>query len=240
MNVQAVTTFSPEGYRLYGARFITSFLKHCPSVPLVAYHESMDVDQIAPTLDWRNLDMDQDRKEFILANQDNPERVSDARFPNHQSIRFCHKVFALTDAAFKQKADWLVWIDADVYFHHPPVWEEALPAGSSLSFLGRLRMYTECGFVGYRISDGRVLRMLEDMRRYYTTGEIFTRPKADWHDSRCFDICRHRSTVPPERWHNLSAHAEGTHVWPQTVLAKWSQHQKGPARKLKTYGGVVR
>lgn len=241
MNVQVVTTFSNDGYRCYGKRFLETFLKHAPATPIHVYHESMpEIDLIAPMLDWHNLDLDLERRQFIKENQDNPERVSDARYPNHQSIRFCHKVFALTHAAFVAQSDWLVWIDADVTFHAHPDWAAVLPEYASLSFLGRLRMYTECGFVGYRISDGRVLRMLEDMRRYYTTGEIFTRPKADWHDSRCFDICRLRSTIPMERQHNISAFVEQSHVWPHTHLARFSQHQKGPARKKHLYGGVVR
>lgn len=236
MNIEIVTTSSHAGYQCYGRRFVEGYLLHIPSRPLSYYHESFPgIDQIGPNLTWRNLDHDADRQRFIAENIANPERVGSNLDPNSQSIRFCHKVFAVTDAAFKSKADWLVWVDADVEWRATPDWESVLPAGASLAFLGRAGLYTECGFVGYRVSDGRVLRMLEDMRRYYTTGEIFTRPKTDWHDSKCFDICRLRSGVPMERQHNLSP-VHGTHVWPTSPLAKFSVHHKGPGRKRGAYG----
>lgn len=239
MNVHVVTTFSAAGYRCYGKRFVEGFLRHSDR-PLICYHESMDVDLIAPNLEWRNLDMDGDRRRFMEEHGGDATKVGTSRHPNSQSIRFCHKVFALTSAARSSHAEWLVWMDADAEVTGAPDWDRCLPSGSSLAFLGRMSMpYTECGFVGYRLSNPRVRKMLEDMRSYYVTGEIFTRPRSDWHDSRCFDICRHRSGIPSEQQHNLSAYVVGSHVWPHTVLAKWSKHHKGPRRKDLAYGGHV-
>jgi hypothetical protein len=241
MSILVVTTFSKAGYDCYGRRFVDSFLKFAPDTPLACYHESMDVDRIAPNLEWRNLDRDSDRALFIREHSWDAEKVGTAREPNSQAIRFCHKVFALTHAATISQAEWLVWIDADVVFKAAPAWDEVLPLHASLSFLGRqqVRMYTECGFVGYRLSDPRVRMLLEGMRSYYTSGEIFTRPRTDWHDSRCFDIYRERSGIPAERQHNLSDGVIATHVWPHTKLQAFSEHLKGPGRKHRFYGGIV-
>lgn len=241
MSVNVVTTFSQDGYECYGRRFVQSFLEHAPETPLICYHESFpSIDVIAENLEWRNLDRDPDRKKFIADHGKDPAKVSDARFPNHQSIRFCHKVFAVTDAAERCNSEWLVWLDADVVITGKPEWEHCLPGGSSLSFLGRERYaYSECGFVGYRVADPKVLALLRDMRAYYTTGEIFTRPAADHHDSRCFDICRLRSGVGKEAQCSIAFPSNQTHVWPSTPLARWSQHQKGPRRKMQVYGKVA-
>lgn len=233
-----VTTFSQKGYHCYGQRFVDSFIEHVPH-HLVVYHESQPNVDFHHRLTWRNLDHDPDRRKFIEDHGSDPAKVGTARHPNSQSIRFCHKVFALTDAAKRSSADWLVWVDGDVVFTAKP--DMDLVCGDhDLAYLGRQDMpYTECGFVAYRIASSPVKRLLEDMRHYYTSGEMFTRPKSDWHDSRCFDICRQRSTVPPHRWHDLSAHIRGTHVWPKSALSAFCTHHKGPVRKSQAYGSIV-
>jgi len=239
---QFVTTFSPAGYQLYGRRMLESFLSHS-ALPIMAYHESQPDVMLGP--EWRNLDHDPDRARFIQDHGADRDKVGSPRDPNSQSIRFCHKIFAVTAAAQRADAEWLVWIDADTLITNDITTQDMLqccPVGSDLAFLGRRDMpYTECGFVAYRLGNQRVRAMLDDMRRYYTTGEIFTRPRSDWHDSRCFDICRDpaRAHIPLERQRNLSANIPGAHVWPHTCLARWSIHQKGPGRKAKSYGGIV-
>ncbi len=242
MRIEVVTTFSNEGYECYGRRFVESFLAHEPWHNLVCYHESLpSVDQIHDRLEWRNLDHDMDRQTFIARANMVPDRLGNDRHPNWQSVRFCHKVFALTNAAIRSKADWMVWLDADVVIHKAPNWMDCLPESADLTFLGRPQYaYTECGFVGYRLTSPAVRAMLDDMRRYYTTGEIWNRPKDDWHDSKCFDICRKRSEVPAERQVSLSRQMPTTHVWPHTVLGAWCEHHKGPARKQRAYGGIVK
>lgn len=241
MRVEVVTTFSNAGYECYGRRFIESFLEHEKWQKLTCYHESLpSVDHLADNLSWRSLDHDMDRREFIAKAHLVPDRLGDDRHPNWQSVRFCHKVFALTHAALHSEADWLVWMDADVVITSQPLWATALTDNADLVFLGRPQYaYTECGFVGYRLTAPAVKAMMDDMRRYYTTGEIWQHPKNDWHDSRCFDICRSRSGVLAERQVSLSRPMPTTHVWPHTVLGRWCEHHKGPARKSRAYGGIV-
>lgn len=240
-NVTFVSTFSQDGFDCYGQQFVDSFMDYGKPLPIILYHESMQDVPWHSRLTWINLDTDTDRQQFIQDHGNDPEKVADERFPNQQSIRFCHKVFALTDAAKRCETEWLIWCDADVLFHDDIV--KHLPKildGYDLAYLGRTDMpYTECGFVAYRVHANPVLSLLDDMRHYYTSGEIFSRPKTDWHDSKCFDIARERSNVPPHRWNNLSAGLPGAHVWPKTALAKFSSHQKGPRRKTQSYGHTV-
>lgn len=235
-----VTSFSQDGYACYGKAFIASFLKHVPH-KLVVYHESQPETPATDRVTWRNLDDDQDRARFLSDHGADPDKIGSHRDYTSQSIRFCHKVFAITDAAKRSQADWITWVDADVVWHadFTPEHERSLYEHCDLCFLGRRDMpHTECGFVGYHLNQP-VMRMLEDMRHYYTSGEIFTRPRKDWHDSRCFDICMQRSSVPVERRNNLSAGIRGAHVWPHTVLDQFSRHQKGRVRKASTYGGFI-
>jgi hypothetical protein len=241
---QFVTTFSVDGYHCYGRAFVDSFTEHSDGHQLVVYHESQPNVDFHRLLTWRNLDHDKDRTKFIQDHGADPKKVGTPRDPNSQAIRFCHKIFAVTDAIRSTAADWVIWVDADVVFTSRITtrrMELACPPGSDLAFLGRVHApYTECGFVGYRAASSSVRRLADDMRHYYTSGEIFTRPKSDWHDSRCFDICRLRSPIRLDRQHNISAFVPCVHVWPKTVLAEFSRHQKGPRRKQETYGGFVR
>lgn len=240
MKVEVVTTFSEKCYRHFGRRFVDSFLNHDPRTKLICYHESQpSVGEFGDLLEWRNLDHDEDRKAFIAAHGSDPLKVGGPYDPNSQAIRFCHKVFAVTDAARRSDAEWLVWMDADVEMTATPDWGSVLPTSASLAFLSREPLYTECGFVGYRLTDPKVRLMLEDMRLYYTSGEIFTRPRSDWHDSRCFDICRFRSDIPKAKQHSLCPPFRVgwlMHVWPYSALAKFATHNKGPERKATVYG----
>jgi len=239
--IEFVTTFSNDGYLCYGQQFIDSFVEHS-DFPLTIYHESMPNVDFHKLLTWRNLDHDEERKLFI-AHAKGRGLVGDASMPNTQSVRFCHKVFALTDAAQRSEADWLIWIDADVFINGKIDAErmDRVLQDAWLVYLGRPRYhYTECGFVGYRIEKPPVQLMLEDMRRYYTSREIWTHPQDWWHDSKCFDVCRERSAVPQHHWLSLSDQSpDPCHVWPHTILAEFSTHQKGPRRKHDAYGSIV-
>lgn len=244
--IEFVTTFSQKGYLSYGQAFIDSFIEHVDA-PLTIYHESQDLRDDHKLLAWRNLDDSPDRKEFLETHGSDPGKVGSPRDFRSQSIRFCHKVFALSDAVARSEADWVIWVDADVVWHGPftDSHAERMLEGYDLAFLGRERMpHSECGWVSYRLGSPGVLGLLAAMLDYYTSGRIFTRPKSDWHDSRCFDICREESGIPRDRQHNLSAglnHGwDAFHPWPSTMLGEFCTHHKGPKRKSEAYGSIVR
>ena len=241
--IEFVTSFSVPGYNLYGRRFIDSFIEHCAPHKLTVFHESQPNVDWHDRLTWQNLDNNWHRKVFLQDWGNDKDKIGSPHDPNSQAIRFCHKVFAITSAIMNSYSEWVVWVDGDVEWTAPLTEHhiKQLTEGKDLAFLGRTNApYTECGFVAYRAQSRRVIAMAHDMLNYYTSGEIFTRPRSDWHDSRCFDICRERSGIPPERQNNLSAGIPGWHPWPLTVLAEFCRHNKGPGRKTQAYGGVVR
>jgi hypothetical protein len=253
-NYTFVTTFSQKGYDIYGKTFLDSWVKHVGPLgaDLLVYHESQDEQPGGSQVRWINLDDDEDRTRFIEDHGSDPKKVGDRSNFNAQSIRFCHKVFAVTDAAKRCKTEWLVWVDSDAVWTDTPPMDRVLPIMSDLTYLGRdpklnpqwkfgktwRPICTETGFVGYRVHSNPVQAMLSDMRSYYTTGEIFTRPNTDWHDAKAFDLCRERSSVPPSRWHSYSKDLPGTDVWPRTILAGFSHHNKGDKRKAVAYGSI--
>lgn len=235
----AVTTFSPAGFEVYGRNFIETFLAHW-DVPLFCFFEGKEPPRLLHSrLNWQALDRDQDRAEFIRL-YSGPEFNLGPAHPNSQSIRFCHKVFAITQMLLTGR---MLWIDADVETVatvNDDALQEILPRDASLSFLGRRNWpYSECGFVGYNLNDPKVVAMLKDMRFVYTSGELFKRPQNCWHDSATFDYCRKRSGIPEQRQCNLTRQENGINPWPCSVLGKYMRHHKGPAGKMRAYQAIV-
>lgn len=235
-----VTTFSPEAWPIYGERFVLSWIRHVDA-PLLVFHEGMEVPSVDPKVVWVDVTEDVARNQWLSQHQD-PKYHGDPSRPNRQAIRFSHKVWAVTSGQ-RPDCEWWLWFDADVeFFKHVGEREFArlCPDDKSISYLGRSAYaYSECGFVGYRTGRPEVRNLLADMRTVYLSGELFTWPPDDWHDSKCFDRCRKRSGIPESSQHNLSERIRGTiNVWPLTVLGEVSHHHKGPGRKLAAYGQV--
>lgn len=241
MNV--VTTFSANGWETYGKRFVESFGKHWPDeCQLHVFLENQPTPAGFPKVDWHRLDFDPEHEAFVRKYA-GKEYNHPTDF-NEMSVRFCHKVFALTNKLLPM-VGWRVWIDADVLFKRDVTafLPSLFPSGKALTYLGRqgeMRpgqpAYTECGFVGYNTDVPKVRALLHDMRAIYTTGKLFTLGKHNWHDSYVFDHCRQHLEFEPAAMNNLSFGLPGTHVWPQSILGQFSAHQKGPKRKAEVYG----
>jgi len=246
MNV--VTSFSPRGWKVYGKRFVDTFLKHWPHhVRLDVFLEGQEVPAgYEAAAQWHDLRDDPEHEEFC-AKYAGPE-FNHPRDFNMMSVKFAHKVFAITSPQLPI-GEWRIWIDADseTIADVTTDWlRSVMPLDKDLAFLGRQgvmrpgqAMYTECGFVAYNTESLTVQATLQEMRRIYTSGDLFGLGTHNWHDSYVFDHCRMRLTAPSQ-WHNLSAHCQQDfHPWPKTVLANVLVHQKGPKRKLAAYGAYT-
>lgn len=233
-NIQAVTSFSPEGEKVYGQRFVESFLEHF-DWPLTVVYEGKDPAP-PPADNTRDLLADEGYQlmQQNLRSAPEPARTSSYRYG---VAKWCKKVMALTSEP--RDTDWLVWIDADVIVHSSPSpdWvERVLPDDKALVYLGRRhRTASECGFVGYNLRVSAVRQLLDDFREMYLTGEVYG--LAEWHDSYVFDFLR-RKLTDPAGWHDLSAGIEHFNVWPRSILGEVMNHLKGPRRKMKAYGAV--
>ncbi len=94
MTFAVVTTFSPEGYEVYGRRFIDTFVKYWPSdVLLHVFYEGEKPADASNAVQWHALYLDKDRAKFMAEHKD--EKPGDYR---KCPVRFSHKVFAVTRA----------------------------------------------------------------------------------------------------------------------------------------------
>lgn len=241
---QVCTSFSPRGYELYGQRFIRSFLEHWDEdVTLWVFHEGQKPpDRASPgRLRYVDLSLDEDFQRFraYVAKENKLDHHVDYR---RQPIRFAHKVFAYThwwrlpDPA--TDAQWWLWVDADVETKAPVdrAWlHDLCKADRTLLYLGRDYPHSETGFIAWRVEFRAMQIMLAEIRRVYTSGELFKLNA--WHDSEVFDHVRKQEGQEWSFGHcNLVPSGMTCHVWPHTVLGEKMEHAKGPVRKRRAYG----
>lgn len=227
-----VTSFSPNGYEVYGRRFVESFLKFWPAdVSLTVVGEGDRYDDLPERVIYRDLLQDPDWVMFYARHWDRPK----AQSYRHEAVKFARKVFAYTATPFN--ADYLIWIDGDVETF-APVTDEFLAAvcrpDICASYLGRKDWdHSELGWCAWsRVASGPVF--LRDIRRMYSTDEIFDLPQT--HDSYVWDRVRERYEKGGLKFLNLSANATGLDVWDQSPLGQVMKHAKGMKAKMDTYG----
>ncbi len=225
---KVVTSWSDEGERLYGDKFVQGFGIHWSTPHGIYLDVFTDNDLLA---------IDSEIEPFRLREADSETTCGSFR---RGAMKFSWKVFALASQAIRQTYGWMVWIDGDVEFTSTPTkafFQAVCPTGADISFLGRPWAYaTETGFVAYNMASTRVQDLLKEMRRTYISGEF--RALGYWGDGYVFDHCRSKLDLVEN---DLAKDCkEGDlHVWPKTVLGSCMQHRKGPNRKRKAYGGAV-
>jgi hypothetical protein len=233
---QVITSFSPAGFRVYGRRMVTTFLRSWPpEIPLVVYADApteipgVEVrlttaldEWVACRLRWAG-----DLQVHGKSRNANPDGK-----PYHyryDAARFAVKVFAWRDAARRMGAGILTWLDGDtVTTKRIRVgWTEQLLGGADLAYLGRGPMHPENGYVGFRIPEA--LPVLEWCAEAYSS-ERFRAIPHGWTDCH---ILRAALAAVPINAKDLTSHqyAGTSHIWPRSPLAAYVTHHKGQREK---------
>lgn len=255
--ITVVTTFHPEGYSLYGKRFLESFATHVDKrIKLLVYAENISPENPDPTrieiIDAKKslskLNAFKERwKDNPKANGIPPDEIKRKRPRDWNkafkwdAIRFANKTYAVFDAAERTKKDWLVWMDADTYVHSNWSYEEfleQLPKTSWITYVGRgkgSQTWPECGFYGMNLNDAVCKEFLQEFERMYEDADngIFT--LEEWHDSFVFGhIVNNMKRSAPnvldysaEMYLKEAKTGGGGHPLINTVLGRWIDHMKG-------------
>lgn len=153
-------------------------------------------------------------------------------------VRFCHKIFAVGEAVnHLNKSDTLlVWWDADAMLT-APLTEQKLKTGLGpfdwvAASLGRKDWdHTETGFMAFNLQHEGGLSFIKDMVHIYESEQIFKLQHGRT-DSFVYDVVKDiYEKQRGGKFKNISEGISGTHVWPNTFLAKFSEHHKGPEAK---------
>jgi len=237
MALGVCTTFPNHAWEAYARTCLDSFARYWPrDVRLDVYLDDPALlgscySVLAPRLSTSEVHVGKSPAHDVFVRRNGPGESQTLRYA---ACRFSHKVAALKATADRTTADpesHLLWLDADVITRMPVTHDwvgQFLPRGEQhVSYLGRSGFpYSECGFVGYRMSvQGR--SFIDAFWAMYETEALFKLQQ--WHDSFVFDRVRER--FDPAWFKDIAAGAPGVHVWLNTRLAERLEHWKGPVAK---------
>lgn len=226
MQFLAVSTFNKEGLEIYGHRMVESFRGHWPAeVPMRVYSEGWD-DEL-PGADRVDLE------ESSLWLTDFKVRHHKRKPQNYRmdAVRFSHKIAALTAADNRTNAEFLIWLDGDIFTHADLSIQDLRTLTPSpnewISWLDRSRAYPECGFYIINRAHPRNSEMMSRLVRMYSQDQLFS--MSEWHDSYVLQQLVLRSGVKAK---SLSGDGFNTmHPLINGPLGQWMDHLKGPRKR---------
>lgn len=237
--VAVVTTFGDASWDLYAKSMLTSFVANWPDeIPIMVQIDtpllSEQVSKIIRPQDGLQSGWKPEHAAFVERNKGK----DDAQDYRKQAVRFCHKVFALKNAldsiSEARKAGnedvcrYLIWLDADVLTPRKVTIDDIIKClpkeGDAVSYLGRKDWdHSECGWLAFDLEQN-ASQIIDYVVKAYASDSIFQCEQ--WHDSWIFDLA-----FKGQKTTNLTPDAIGMEVWPQSPMAPWSRHYKGPIAK---------
>lgn len=228
MRVEVVTSFSREGYFLYGQRCVESYMQHW-TFPLLTYLDTpMYVEGTTPLL-TRNLPGWRDTIRTLAYENKDAEKPASFLW---NARRYAVKPFIWHHAAKRLGSGILVWIDADTIITAPVPdgFFVDLLGGADVAYLGRGPMHPENGCVVFRVPEALPLlawcRKMFEQRRYAAW-------KDGWTDCHAL---RHGLAAVPVKARDLTSHAHPE--WRSSVdafalspFAPYMIHLKGARQK---------
>ena len=167
------------------------------------------------------------------------------------AIKFCHKVFAITDCAFGlcetvEKPGWLVWLDADTVAVRPLSRYnllQSLPKGSDLVHLGRKNFtYSETSFIGLNLESQPPIDFLGDFLGAYLSGELLH--YREWHDGFIFERLLTIYKAHGLKFHDwtgdldIKSMTEGKQAFELFPLGDYVKHKKGKKKDKTIHFGL--
>jgi len=246
MRKTVITSFTEEGYRVYGKNFIESFKEHWPSdVNLVVYYEGDNIRD-----DWHFIDEVEYYDEWFERITPFPMfrgDLGDGVYDIQRDAGMVRKVLMQIHAA-KTYGGKIFWLDADVFtFSDIPsdFLDTVLPDDKLSCYLGRDHWkesitgdlwptYTESGFLGFNTEHPLASAFLSAYLTVPLSGMLFT--MESWHDCICYDIARvHAFKEHKKEFVNLSQDLPpNTHPFVNSVLGKYMDHKKGTRKSAKS------
>lgn len=231
--IHVVTTFHAKGYEQFGKRFIESFLQHWPEETRLWVMAEGCQPEGNERVFVRDLMACDDLVAFKQRHLSNPGahgHFGERYDYMHDAIRWCHRIFALREAAEMSAADILINIDADIVCFDDMPFEflsTLMPADADIGYMPRQRMYSECSFVLYRIGAEKALDFIREHTAYYVSDKIFKLPF--WTDCHPFDlmVASHRKKGDMV-FHNINdGIPDSMHPFINGPLGSYMDHLKG-------------
>ena len=198
MKINFVTSFNEEIYTVVGHHLINSIKNNWePSIKVTGYYHDFNVkNYIIKDINLKSLNKLEDYTTFLKVNKEHNGTENNSIDYNWHldSLRWSHKVFALTEKAFElaeESADagWLIWIDADSLATKRLVPNDILsmlPKECDVVYKGIRNhsdgtSYLDTSFIAFNLNKKPALDLLGDLRGAYNSGEFLQ--YREWHDA---------------------------------------------------------
>lgn len=216
-----VTSFSQDGYKLYGEKFLLSFLAHF-NEPITVYYEEVPPPLQDERIIYKNLFDVPGCLQFLEVCTKLPVFRGELNGKVHYKLnifRFSRKCFAQIDAS--QHHDKLYWIDADVEISDTPVIPDF--DGNFMLYLGRPKWHSCASFVGWDNTHKQAEAFWSTYYNLFLSGQVFL--LGEWHDSFILDQIRNGMKLEAK---NLAGglNIDGPFNVFDSVFA-WGHHKKG-------------
>lgn len=237
----AITSFSPQGFEIYGKKFLESAVNHWPTDIIVYTEDNLDFKH--PKVSEVDLFSVYGLESFLHYCDLNPifkGQTSKGYNFNYDCAKFARKAFAQFDALQKNQGK-VFWLDADMVFKKD-VPEEFLTnvfEDKTIAALFRKGLHAETGFVGFDTDKPDFKRFLDTYINLYRRGTLFK--ERYWIDGHAFQKSVFDSGVsyknlsdfwkPDDTWKPNAAIAWD--VLAKSVLSEYIVHNKG-IRKYET------
>ena len=196
--INFVTSFNETIYTDVGHHLFKSIKNNWePSINFTAYHHDFDPKNYSiKDIKLKSLEDVEEYRDFLKVNQEhNGTENNTIPYNWHlDSLRWSHKVFALTEKAFElaeesKDAGWLIWIDADSLASKRLVVNDILamlPEACDIAYRGVRHypdktFYLDTSFIAFNLNKRPALDLLGDLRGAYISGELLQ--YREWHDS---------------------------------------------------------
>ena len=240
MKYTFVTSFRKESYDVYAKSMLESVIeKWKPTdfklyVYLEGYDGKSDELPQASFITYCHIEDVEARNNFIERNADKNGRFAEAPY-NYRldAVRFCNKVYAYSDLAFKlideEYKGWLAWLDADTITKKRFNAEAAAKImidEVDMVHLGRTDIdYSETGFTAWNMAFHNAASHIVDIRGAFDTNEVFA--YREWTDAFVYTRLLKIYEAHGARVRNLTEGMRGLAAFEQCMLGEFFTHNKG-------------
>ena len=254
MNLVFVSSMNIKLYEEYGKRFIYEFIdKASEDINLIIMFEGISPNEILnlkKNLVVKSLDNEKHNK-FIkffghlhearglrvkFFEENGVKKINVLSNYKYDAIRFSFKPFSILQVLkyVPKASDYLIWTDADLRckknFNADSIIKFLPEKDELMSYLGREKNYSECGFLGFNLLHTEFKNFINRMTDIYSTGEIFS--LNEWHDSWVWDYVRKEFEDRKIKFRNISNKGfSHYHPFINSGLEEYFDHLKGPTRK---------
>lgn len=188
--LKVISSFGPEGYELYGRKFLESYIKHWET-PITVYVEDRGPYPSHERIEYKSL-WEIPQLTDILQRAQQKENHLDWKY---NVFKFARKALAECEAA-KEHEGYLFWIDADTAYTKAVdrAFLERCILGASMCFMGRVGFHPCTSFVGWDTRRDDTGRFFEVYRHLYVSGDVYAQCP-EYHDAFVTDWVRRQEQV---------------------------------------------